>query len=79
MFFCKYIRVKDSNRAEVLAILDALSPYSGIFLEQFIVESESLNAISWVNSREESPWKLKFIFNEIKSLSSIQVAFTNVS
>lgn len=52
MFFSKYIRVKDSNRAEVLAILDALSPYSGIFLEQFIVESESLNAISWVNSRE---------------------------
>lgn len=79
MFFSKHIRVKDSNRAEVLATLDALSPYSGILLEQFIVESESLNAISWVNSREESPWKFKFIFNKIKSPSSIQVAFTNVS
>lgn len=79
MFFSKHFRVKDSNRAEVLAILDALSPYSGIFLEQFIVESESLNAVSWVNSREENPWKSKFIFNEIKSQSSIQVAFTNVS
>lgn len=39
------------------------------------MESDLLNAISWVNYRGLSPWKMQF-FNEIKSLAAeIHVGF----
>ena len=43
------------------------------------MESDSLNTISWVNSKK-GPWRFQFILNEIKSLSSsIPVTFSYVS
>lgn len=46
----------------------------------FIKESDSSDAISLVNSIEESPWKFHFYFNEIKSLIfSIKAVFRYVS
>lgn len=46
--FSKHVGVRDSNEAEGLAILEALHVYSATFLEELIVESDSLNTVSWV-------------------------------
>ena len=44
-----------------------------------MVESDSLNAISWVSSSAMFPWKSQFYLNEIRALSSsIQVSFIHV-
>lgn len=54
---------------------------SSLFYEEFswgdfIMESGSTNAITWVSNRKGFPWKLQFIFNEIRILStSINVVF----
>ena len=77
--FSKHTGQKDSNEAEILAILEALRSYSGRFLEDLIGESDFLNDISWVDYRK-GPWRFQFILNEIKSLSSsISVTFSYVS
>ena len=72
--------VKDSNEAEVLAILEALHVYSGSFLKEFRMKNDSLNAISWVNSMQASPCEFQFYFNKIKFLSlASQVVFCHVN
>ena len=78
--FSKHVKEKGSNKkAGILAILEALCSYSRRFLEDLIVESDSHDAISWVNSKK-GPWRFQFILNEIKSLpSSIPVTFSYVS
>ena len=40
--------MRDSNEAEVLAILEALKIFSRSFKGRLIVESDSSNGISWV-------------------------------
>ena len=43
------------------------------------MESDSLNAISWVSSSAVIPWRFQFYLNEIRALaSSIQVKFQHV-
>lgn len=49
--FSKHVGIKDSNAAEVLAILEALCIYLSYYL--FLLwrlESDSANAISWMKS-----------------------------
>lgn len=62
--------VRDSNEAEVLAILEALRIFSRSFQRRLVVESDSLNAISWVGINISKPWKVQFTFNGIKDLAS---------
>ena len=35
------------------------------------MESDPLNAISWVSSSAKGPWRFQFYFNEISSLKSL--------
>lgn len=68
LLFPKHVCVKDSNEAEVLAILKALHLYNSTFQENLIMEITFLNDVSW-----------SFFFNKINSLaSSIQVVVCHV-
>lgn len=44
--------------------------FSLFFHERLIMKSDSSNAMSWINHDGCKPWKLCFIFNEIRSLTS---------
>ncbi|XXG62464.1 hypothetical protein AAC387_Pa05g0816 [Persea americana] len=68
--FSKNVAVCDSNEAEVLAILEALCCFKKYFHGALIVESDSSNAIAWVTNKKINPWKVQFLFNEIRVLST---------
>ena len=48
--FSKLVGVKDSNVAEVMAILEASRIFMLFLHEAFIMDSGSFNAISWISS-----------------------------
>ena len=50
--FSKHVGVRDSNEAEVLAILEAFWCFSRLFHYELIIESDSSNAIAWVSNRK---------------------------
>lgn len=54
-FFFKSIGIRDSNMAEVLAILEAIRIYFNLFLKSLIIESDSSNAISRVMNNIGAP------------------------
>lgn len=66
--FSKGVGIKDSNKAEALAILQALRICSHSFQLMLIVECDSRNGISWVTSDKVKPQKLQFYFNNIIAL-----------
>lgn len=69
----------DSNEAELLAILEGLRIFFPSFHGRLVVESSSLNAISWMSKSIPKPWSFQFVLNEIKFLvSQIQVEFCHV-
>ena len=72
--FSSFIRVKDSNEAEVLAILEALRLFRVSFRQPLIVESDFLDAFFWVMNSAMGLWRFHF-FSEIKFLSSNLVEF----
>lgn len=51
MFLSMWV-LKTPNEFEVLAILEAICSYSCGFRDYLITESDSSNAISWMNSKE---------------------------
>ena len=57
LMFSKHVGVRDSNKVELLAILEALRCFSRFFHGSFIVESDSSNVISWVSKRKVTLWK----------------------
>ena len=63
--FTRNVGMKESNEAEVLAILQALQIFSSSFQGRLIVESDSSNAISWVTSQSVRSWQFHFLFMEI--------------
>ena len=74
--FSKNVGICDSNEADVLAILEALYYFKRYFHGALILESGPSNAIAWVSNRKINPWKLQFLFNEIRVLSaSFSVVF----
>ena len=76
--FSTRVGIKDSNEAEVLAILKALPIFHTSFHHYLFVESDLANAISWVKSLR-GPWKMQFLFNEISHLiSNLQVTFQHI-
>lgn len=77
--FSKNVGGKDSNEAEILAILEAFCIYGRSFQFNLIVESDSFNVVSWARTFG-GPWKLQFYFNEIKGLSTgCRTSFQHVS
>lgn len=69
--FSMPVDVKDSNEVEV----KALSVFPSSFHSRLVVESYSMNTISWVSSSFPKPWKSQLLFNEIKLLSFQLVEF----
>ena len=67
--FSKHVGIKDSNKAKVLANLEALHIYCIAYQHSLIVESDLRNAISWVKY-SRGPWKMQFYFNEIMAVDS---------
>lgn len=60
-----------SNEVEVVAILEALHFFVlASFHAPLILESDYLNAVSWVSSSAKGPWRFQFYINEINSLKS---------
>ena len=77
--FSESVGVRDSNEAEVLAILEALRIFSRSLQGRLIVGSDSSNGISWVMNSTVKPWKFQFFLNEIKEFaSSHSVVFSHV-
>lgn len=77
--FSKNVGCMESNEAEVLAILEGLQIFASFSFPKLLVESDSMNVVSWVSSITLPPWGFKFYFNEIKMLSSsISVEFCYV-
>ena len=68
--FSKNVRIYDSNEEEVLYILEALCCFKRYFHCALTVESDSSNTIAWVSNRKINQWKLEFLFNEIRVLST---------
>ena len=76
--FSKNVGIKESNEAEVLAILEALM-ISSTFKKSLIVKSDSSNAIRWVSKVERGPWRFQYYLNDIMALSSsIKVLFSHI-
>lgn len=54
--FSKFVGdTKDSNKAELLTILEALQIFSASFHGRLMVESFPFNAISWVSKSTPRP------------------------
>ncbi|XVF85746.1 hypothetical protein PTKIN_Ptkin17bG0142100 [Pterospermum kingtungense] len=69
--FSKSIGVEDSNIAELLAIREAFlifiaSPF--VVGKKLIIESDSQNAVSWVNGLSSAPWRVFNFINHIETL-----------
>lgn len=62
--FSKHVGIKDSNKAKVLSILEALHIYCIAYQQSLIVESDLRVKYSI------GPWKMQFYFNEIRLLAS---------
>lgn len=50
--FSKDVSIRDSNKAEVFAILEVMPIFSASFQGSLIVENHSSNVISWVSHDE---------------------------
>lgn len=66
----KHVSCMESNKVKVVAILEALLIFTSSFHSKLVVESGSLNDISWVSSHALPPWRLQLFLNENKVLSS---------
>ena len=76
--FSKHVGIKNSNEAEVSAILEALRIYQSSCQQSIHVKSDSDNAIAWMKSIR-GPWKMHFLLNKIRSLVSVmQILFQHV-
>lgn len=53
--FSRSVGVKESNEAELMAILEALSLFSKSFQAKFIVESDLANALLWALHHASRP------------------------
>lgn len=45
---------------------------------EIILESDSKNALSWVNREEECPWKMRFYYNKLKNIMFVLQSVTFV-
>lgn len=55
LMFSRSVGVKESNEAELMAILEALSLFSKSFQAKFIVESDLSNALLWALHHASRP------------------------
>ena len=62
LMFPKSVGIRESNEAEVLAILEALRIFSASFHAPLVVESDSTNALGWLLKPDSRPLKFQFHF-----------------
>jgi ribonuclease HI len=63
--------IGDSNEAEFVAIVYALEQSMGkdwLLNGSIIIESDSVNALTWVKRKECCPWSLRFVCNKLNNL-----------
>ena len=78
-YFSSSIGVKESSEAEIISIIEVLRSFSVSFRQTLIVESDSLNLISWVSNETKGSWRFYFYLNEIKCLSlELDVEFRHI-
>lgn len=68
LLFYKNVGVKESNDAKVLTMLEAPHLFLRYYQVKLIVECDSANAVMWASYYNSRPWRLQFLFNEIKEL-----------
>lgn len=73
--FSKNVGSKESKEAQVMAVLGALHIFSASFQGKLIVESDLGNAVRRVSHHGTKPWRLHFLFNELKELSTDMEVF----
>ena len=69
--FSKSIEIADSNFAELMVVVDALSYMASAnfdLLLDIILESDSKAVISWLNNVLDSPWKYNNLLNKLQNL-----------
>jgi ribonuclease HI len=69
--FASSVGIRDSNEAEFLAIAFALEmclDRTDCLDMDLIVESDSKNALAWVNNASLCPWGLRFVHNKLKNI-----------
>ncbi|EOX92904.1 Uncharacterized protein TCM_001756 [Theobroma cacao] len=62
VLFSKSIEIGDSNLAEVRAIREAfliLSASKWAISHSLVIESDSQNAVKWINAPGEAPWRFR--------------------
>jgi ribonuclease HI len=65
------VGIRDSNEAEFLAIdfaLEMCLDRTDCVDMNLIVESDSKNALAWVNNASLCPWGLRFVHNKLKNI-----------
>lgn len=74
VLFAASIGLRDSNETEFVAIVFALEmtlQQEWVKNLEIIVESDSKNAIAWVNKIEGCPWNLRFYYNKLQNILCI--------
>lgn len=74
--FTKTIKLSSFFKGHICQSMCISMPKLTMFLMQTLLEglfgidkSDSANAVKWVSNWEPTPWRLQFLFNEIKKLS----------
>lgn len=73
-YFAASIGIKDSNEAEFIAMVFALEmslQKEWLREKEIIVESDSKNALAWINRRDEYPWDLRFYCNKLYNILQV--------
>ncbi|EOY33608.1 Uncharacterized protein TCM_041538 [Theobroma cacao] len=71
MMFSKSIRMGDSNLAKVLAIKQAFMMFSASNWNgshSLVIESDSSNAVSWIQAPNQAPWRMRKWILQIEML-----------
>ncbi|XP_022734201.1 uncharacterized protein LOC111287794 [Durio zibethinus] len=71
LMFSKNIGVKDSNLAELLAMIEALTIVANTNIDQppdIIIESDSKVVTVWLNKVSDCPWRYNELLNRMYNL-----------
>lgn len=71
MMFSKAIGRGDANLAEVLAIRQAFMMFAASNWNEshfLVIESDSFNAVSWIKSPSQAPWRMRKWILQIETL-----------
>lgn len=77
--FNESVGIKDSNEAEILSILRALTIWKDFGGGNLVIEGDSTNAFKWAIGSKRPPWRLNNVVREVRVLASeLGVSFAQV-